>query len=56
MIFSIVNNKINDNVVVEGETIEDCQTKTMDELAKRGWDMSDCHSVDLTKDYERKSN
>ena len=52
MIFSIVNDKINDNVIVEGETIKECQAKTIDELTKRGWDMADCHSIDLTKDYE----
>lgn len=51
MIFSIVNDKVNDNVIVEGETIKECQEKTFDELAKRGWDMSDCHSVDITKEY-----
>ena len=52
MIFSIVNNNVNDNVVIEGETIKDCQDKAFDEISKRGWNMEDCHSIDLTKDYE----
>ncbi|KKN51767.1 hypothetical protein LCGC14_0619440 [marine sediment metagenome] len=47
MLFSIINDKIDDCVVVEGDTIEECQTKTMEELHKRGWDMSDCHSEEL---------
>ncbi len=48
MVFSIVNTKYNDNVIVEGETIEECQAQTIDELTKRGWDMEDCHSVPLS--------
>ena len=47
MIFSIVHNEIEDNFIVEGETIKDCQTKTINELIKRGWDMGDCYSVPL---------
>ncbi len=47
MMFSIVNDKVGDCVVVEGETITDCQTQTMSELNKRGWDMNDCHSIPL---------
>lgn len=49
MLFSIVNSEIEDNFIIEGETIEDCQGKTIDELIKRGWDMGDCHSVPLDK-------
>ena len=54
MIFSIVNNTLNDNFVIEGETIKKCQEITIGELQKRGWDMADCHSVDLSKDYEER--
>jgi len=48
MIFSIVNEKLEDNFIVEGETVKECQLKTIDNLTKRGWNMEDCHSVDLT--------
>ena len=47
MIFSIVHNKIEDNFIVEADTIPECQTKTISGLIKKGWDMGDCHSVPL---------
>ncbi len=47
MIFSIVNNEIDDNFIVEGETIEECQAKTIEALTLRGWDMKDCYSMPL---------
>ncbi len=50
MVFSIVNNKLNDCFIVEGETIEECQNITIDNLIKRGWLMEDCHSVELDKE------
>ena len=49
MLFSIVNDKNDDNFIVEAETIKECQSQTIDELAKRNWDMNDCYSVPLDK-------
>lgn len=48
MIYSIVNKKLHDNFIIEGDTITDCQSLTIDELAKRGWDMVDCDPVLLS--------
>ncbi len=48
MIFSIVHNNPNDGFIVMGETIKECQSKAMDGLALRGWDMVDCYSVPLS--------
>ncbi len=49
MIFSIVNDKVGDNFIVEGETTKECQSQAFDGLIKRDWDMGDCHSVPLNK-------
>lgn len=49
MKYSIVNKKVNDNFIIEGDTITDCQSLTIDELTKRGWDMIDCDPVLLTE-------
>ncbi len=49
MIFSIVNTVLEDNFIIEAETIEECQSLTRDNLIKRNWDMGDCHSVDLSE-------
>ena len=50
MLFSIINDKLEDNFIVEAETIEDCQNITINNLIKRGWLMEDCHSIDLEKE------
>ena len=50
MKFSIVNNKLDDNFIVEGETTKECQNITIDNPIKRGWLMEDCHSIDLEKE------
>ena len=47
MMFSIVHNTIEDCFIVEGETTKECQSKTINGLIERGWDMGDCHSVPL---------
>jgi len=36
------HNGFNDNFIVEGETIEECQELTKIELNRRGWDSNKC--------------
>jgi len=38
------HNDFNDNFIVEGETIEECQELTKIELNRRGWESNKCWS------------
>ena len=38
------NGKYEDNIIIEGDTIEEIREQAFVETEKRGWDKKDCHS------------
>ena len=47
MKFRIHNEKFNDSLVVEGDTVEECRDQSRLQESKRGWKMIDCWSEKL---------
>jgi len=50
MIFEIHNDKYNDYVIVEGESVEELREIVKHETSKRGWKDKDCWSKEIEVD------
>lgn len=50
LLFSIMNDTVEDCFLVEGQTTKDCQSQTIEGLVQRNWDMGDCRSVALSEE------
>lgn len=47
MKIKILNNKLNDYVILEEETIEEIRASALVEMTKRNWKNEDCHSEEV---------